>query len=239
MRVLIVDDEEPARQRVRRLLSAHSDVEVVGEARGAKEAVAKVIQLEPDLVFLDIRMPDGNGLDVAASLPDPSPLVVFVTAFDEYALPAFDAAALDYVLKPVEADRILRALIRARKRFADKLPRAMAPEPRQLIISERGKTHVIKLEEVLWLEASDNYVAVHTATKAPLMRRTLGALMSDLGSSFVRVHRSSAVALGKIREVKHKPGGEATVVLAGGLEVACSRQYRSALLELMSAAPET
>jgi two-component system LytT family response regulator len=233
MRVLIVDDEAPARARLRRLLEQHADVEVAGEARDGAEGLERVAELAPDAVFLDVQMPGVGGLDVAASLADPAPAVVFVTAFDQYAIPAFDAAALDYLLKPVEPERLAKALERIRTRGAHTAAERRAPAhapPGQLLIPDRGRTHVVPVAEIHWLEAADNYVAVHAGARAPLMRRTLAALLDDLGSGFVRTHRGAAVALAHVSRLETRERGDATVVLRDGSQVPCSRQYRATLV---------
>ena len=228
MRVLIVDDEFPARQRLRRLLSAFAEIDAIDEARDGEEALRLVAERAPAVIFLDVQMPGVNGLDVAAALPVPSPSVVFVTAFEHYALGAFDAAAIDYLLKPVEPERLARCMQRLRERQ----PQAVinAP-PAQLLIADRGRTHVVAVSDILWLEAADNYVVVHTADCAPLMRRTLANLLVDLGSGFIRVHRSAAVALAYVQQLQTRGKGDSLLVLRGGASVACSRQYRATLLE--------
>jgi two-component system LytT family response regulator len=228
MRVLIVDDEAPARARLRRLLAAAADVEVAGEARNAAEALTLVAELAPEALFLDVQMPGPSGLDVAASLADPAPAVVFVTAFDQYAVQAFDAAAVDYLLKPVEPDRLERALQRLRARVG---PAAPHPAPVNLLIPDRGRTHVVPVSEILWLEAADNYVVVHTASRAPLMRRTLAGLLDDLGDAFVRTHRSAAVALAHVTGLEPLEKGDALVVVRGTVRVPCSRQQRALLAQ--------
>jgi two-component system, LytTR family, response regulator len=233
VRVLIVDDEAPARERMRRLLGVFAQVEIVGEARDADEALQRVAELQPDAVFLDVQMPGASGLDVAASLPDPAPAVVFVTAFDRYALQAFDAAAVDYLLKPVEPERLARAVQRLHER-AVPAPAAARPPPAQLLIPDRGRTHVVTVAQIEWLEAADNYVVVHTTTSAPLMRRTLAALLADLGPAFVRTHRSAAVAIARVLQVQPRGKGDAEIMLAGGAAVPCSRQYRAALMARLS-----
>jgi two-component system LytT family response regulator len=227
MRVLIVDDEAPARARLRRLLTTEQDVEIVGEAHDGEDALRQAAVLVPDALFLDVQMPGASGLDVAASLPDPAPSVVFVTAFDQYALQAFDAAAVDYLLKPVEPERLERALQRLRGRLGAPSAR---PAPSKLLIPDRGRTHVVPVAEILWLEAADNYVVVHTAQRAPLMRRTLAALLDDLGDGFVRTHRSAAVALAHVAAVTPLEKGDATIVVHGGASVPCSRQHRAAVV---------
>jgi two-component system LytT family response regulator len=238
VKLLIVDDEAPARSRLRRLLQVHADVQVVGEAADGTEALQQVAALNPDALLLDIQMPGVGGLDVAASLPDPAPALIFVTAFDRYALPAFDAAALDYLLKPVEPERLARALQRVRDRVDARHAVAAAPRrprPSQLLIPDRGRTHVIAVAEILWLEAADNYVVVHTADRAPLMRRTLSALLVDLGDAFMRCHRGAAVALAAVQSLQPRDGGDGVLWLQGGQRVPCSRNLRSALLDRLAA----
>lgn len=228
MRLLIVDDERPARDRLRRLLAGIADVQVVGAAADGEAALRLTAEHAPDALLLDIQMPGVDGLDVAASLPDPAPAIVFVTAHDHYALPAFDAAALDYLLKPVDPERLARALQRIRERLA--VPGAHRPPPRQLLIPDRARTHVIAVTEIDWLEAADNYVVVHAGNRAPLMRRPLKALLDDLGSEFVRTHRSAAVALGRVRSLQERDKGDAVLLLHGGAQVPLSRQFRAAVL---------
>jgi len=226
MRILIVDDEPPARARLRRLLEGAGDVEVVGAAQDGEDALRQVAALTPDAIFLDVQMPGASGLDVAASLPDPAPAVVFVTAFDQYALQAFDAAAVDYLLKPVEPERLARALQRLRERVGT--PPRLAPS--KLLIPDRGRTHVVAVAEILWLEAADNYVVVHTADREPLMRRTLAGLLDGLGPGFIRTHRSAAVSLAHVIAVEPLEKGDATLRLRGGVAVPCSRQFRPAVV---------
>ena len=232
MRLLIVDDEAPARARLRRLLAVHSSVEIVGEARDGNEALQLTQGLAPDALLLDIQMPGISGTDVAASLPEPAPAVIFVTAFERYTLAAFDAAALDYLLKPVEPERLARALRRLNERLelqARPAPVAL-PAPTQLLIPDRDRTHVVSVADILWLEAADNYVVVHTAQRAPLMRRTLAALLQDLGPGFVRSHRSAAVALAHVHAVQGGARGELAVLLRNGTTAPCSRQFRDVVL---------
>lgn len=233
MRVLIVDDEAPARVRLRRLLGELADVDVIGEASDGAMALQMASQLNPDALFLDVQMPEVSGLDVAASLPDPRPVVVFVTAFDHYALQAFDADAVDYLLKPVEPERLARAVAKLRSHQGVARPRATMPA--QLLIADRGRTHVVRREEIEWLEAADNYVTVHACGRALLMRRTLAGLLHDLGEGFVRTHRSVAVALAQVAAVLPRDKGDATLRLRDGTEVPCSRQYRADVLQRLQA----
>jgi two-component system, LytTR family, response regulator len=227
MRVLIVDDEAPARRRMCHLLASHPQVQVVGEASDGLEALRLATELAPEAMFLDIEMPGISGLDVAASLPDPAPAVVFVTAFNHYALPAFDAAALDYLLKPVEPERLARTLVRLAARVAP----VQRLVPAQLLIPDRARTHVVAVADIVWLEAADNYVVVHTAHAAPLMRRTLAGLLQDLGDGFVRTHRSAAVALTHVEALHSAEGRDGVVGMRGGSSVPCSRGFRAALLD--------
>jgi two-component system, LytTR family, response regulator len=230
MRVMLVDDEAPARARLRRLLLAHPGIEIVAEARNGREALELHAAHAPDALFLDVQMPEVDGLSVAASLPEPAPAIVFVTAFDHYALPAFDAAALDYLLKPADAEHVARAVQRLLQRGAA-AGSAARPAPSQLVIPDRGRTSVIAVADIDWLEAADNYVVVHAGTRAPLLRRALGALLADLGPAFVRTQRGAAVALAQVAVVQSLAKGDATVVLKSGAEVPCSRQFRAQLME--------
>jgi two-component system LytT family response regulator len=232
MRVLIVDDEPPARARLQRMLGAVADIEIAGMAHDGEDALRQAAALAPDAIFLDVQMPGASGLDVAASLPDPAPAVVFLTAFDHYAVQAFDAAAVDYLLKPVEPERLARAL----QRLRDRVGAPLRPAPSKLLIPDRGRTHVVPVDEILWLEAADNYVVVHTADRAPLMRRTLAGLLEDLGDGFIRTHRSAAVAVAHVTAVDPLEKGDATIVVRGGVAVPCSRQHRHALVERLRGA---
>lgn len=237
MRVLIVDDEAPARARLRRLLAAHADVQVVAEADSGEAALQQLALQGADVLLLDIRMPGLSGLDLAASLPDPAPAVVFVTAHGDHALQAFDTAAVDYLLKPVAPERLALCLQRLRARPA--APPAPRPPPQQLLVPDRGRVHVVAVDRILWLEAADNYVVVHSDDRAlaPLMRRPLAALLHDLGSGFQRCHRSAAVALRQVQQLQLHDKGDATLLLAGGVQVPCSRNHRAALVQALAARP--
>jgi two-component system, LytTR family, response regulator len=231
VRALIVDDEAPARSKLRRMLDAFADIEVVGEASDGSMALSLAAQLRPDVIFLDVQMPEVDGFDVAASLPDDGPAIVFVTAFDQYALQAFDTHASDYLLKPVQAERLERAIQRLRaSAHSAARPSAGAP-PTQLLIVDRGATHVVRCADIEWLQAADNYVNVHLKGQTLLMRRTLESLLKDLAPAFVRTHRSAAVALACVHAVRPRGKGDAVVVLHSGKEVPCSRQHRAALMQ--------
>ena len=225
LRVLIVDDEPPARARLMRLLAALPDVQVVGEAGDGLQALALTDSLRPDALLLDVQMPELGGLDVAASLPDGGPEVVFVSAYDAYALPAFDAAAVDYLLKPVDPARLARAIERLRQRR----PANARPAAQRLVVAERGQVQVIACADLLWLQAADNYVELHTAQRTHLLRRTFDALLADLGPGFVRIHRSRAVALAAVSAVEAAARGNASVRLTNGTTLGCSRLWREGL----------
>ena len=236
MRILIVDDERPARDRLRRMLAQESGIEAVGEAPDAHSALLLMPEFRPDAMLLDIQMPGLSGIELAASLPEHGPLVAFVTAHDEHALRAFDANAIDYLLKPFDQERLRRALARLRQRHAmgaSQAPGAGAVPGlpvRQLLVAERGGTRVVPVADIDSLETADNYVVLHTALGAPLLRHTLTGLLAQLGPGFVRCHRRAAVRLAAIERIEPLAKGDCELVLRGGARVPCSRQYRVAAL---------
>ncbi|OXC77013.1 LytR/AlgR family response regulator transcription factor [Caballeronia sordidicola] len=230
MRALIVDDEALARSKLLRMLRVFPDVEVIGEASDGASALMLAAQLRPDVIFLDVQMPEVDGFDVAASLPDDAPALVFVTAFDQYAVRAFDAQAADYLLKPVEPERLARTIQRLRGTVRS-AARPSVGMPAHLMVADRGKTHVVRCADIEWLEAADNYVNIHLPGRSLLIRRTLAALLNDLAPAFVRTHRGAAVALAAVLAVRPRAKGDATVVLRSGVEVPCSRQHREMLVQ--------
>jgi two-component system LytT family response regulator len=241
MRVLIVDDERPARDKLRRMLAAEPDISAIEEARDGVEALEMLPTFAPDLLLLDIQMPEITGLDVAASLPTPAPLVVFVTAYDEYAVRAFDANAIDYLLKPYDQPRLQRALQRARERLAAgrtadasaaaapplQTPAPALPAVTQLLVPERTGTRIIKVDAIQWIETADNYIILHTADGQPLMRQTLAGLLDKLGPRFIRCHRRAAVQLDWIASIVNHEKGDGELLLHSGARVPLSRQYRA------------
>lgn len=234
MRILIVDDERPARDKLRRYLEQEPDVAALDEARDGIEALERIATFKPDVVFLDIQMPEVSGIELAASLPAPAPLIVFATAFDQYAIRAFDANAIDYLLKPYDRERLQRALERVRQRLQAPKPLPAfdsGHEVKQLLVTERGVTRVIRVDEVQWIETADNYVVLHTAGEQPLMRQTLAGLLDKLGPRFVRCHRRAAVQLSWIDSVIALDKGDCELVLRGGARVPCSRQFKANVLE--------
>ena len=242
LRVLIADDEPLARRGLRGWLSTERDVEVVGEARHGAEAVALARSLVPDLLLLDVQMPGLDGFDVLAALGDAlPPAVVFVTAYDQYALRAFDHHAVDYLLKPVDEERFRTALGRARARTERARPdeglrallaelRPAAPAWLERIPARSGaKVTLVPVDEVDWFEAADNYIRVHAHGRRHVMRETMKVLESKLDPKrFVRVHRSAIVALARIRELDALPSGDYRIRLTGGEVVPLSRTYVAA-----------
>jgi two-component system LytT family response regulator len=234
MRILIVDDERPARDKLRRMLAQENGVSAIDEARDGVEALEKVASFAPDAIFLDVQMPEVSGLEVAASLPQPAPLVVFATAFDEYAVPAFDANAIDYLLKPFDTARLQRAMQRLRERLAARAaqperPAATGLPLQQLLVTERGGTRVVPVADIQWLETADNYVALHTAQGAPLLRQTLADLLASLGGAFVRCHRRAAVRLSLVDRID----AQGQLVLRSGVSVPLGRNFKSGILEAL------
>jgi two-component system LytT family response regulator len=219
------------------MLAQLGAVDAIGEAVDGIDALAKIESFRPDALFLDIQMPELSGLELAASLPAPAPLVVFVTAFDEYALRAFDANAIDYLLKPFDVERLQRALQRLRERLQMQLAAPALPDlgpahpVRQLLVSERAGTRVVRVADIQWIETADNYVMLHTSDGSPLLRQTLTGLLGQLGARFVRCHRRAAVQVEWIERVVALDKGDCELVLRGGARVPCSRQFRLAVME--------
>jgi two-component system LytT family response regulator len=236
MRILIVDDEKPARDKLRRLLAAEAGVTGIIEAADGIEALERIAASKPDALLLDIAMPELSGIELAASLPEPAPAIVFVTAWDQYAIQACDAGAIDYLLKPYDAARLARAVQRLQVRLHERLqspaPQALPALPlHQLLVSERGATRVVPVREIGWIESADNYVVLHTPSGSPLLRQTLGGLAERLGPAFLRCHRRAAVQLALVERVVPLDKGDCELVLRGGARVPCSRQYRAAVME--------
>jgi two-component system, LytTR family, response regulator len=236
MRLLIVDDERPARERLRRMLANQRGVAAIDEAADGFEALAMIEAQRPDALFLDVQMPELSGLELAASLPAPAPPIVFVTAFDEYAVPAFDANAIDYLLKPFDEARLQRALQRLRERLggatAPPLPDLCeAHTLRKLLVPARDGTRVVPIEAIEWIETADNYVVLHVGAGEHLLRQTMSALLAQLGTRFVRCHRRAAVQVDWIERVVPLEKGDCELLLRGGARVPCSRQHREAVLE--------
>ena len=243
MRVLIADDESPARDKLQRWLSEQADIEVVARAEDGLQAAAAIERLRPDVAYLDIQMPGINGLEVAAQLEqDTAPLIVFVTAFDEHAVKAFDLNAVDYLLKPYDKDRLLRSLGRVQDRLGNAESRASAVttargqtnSSERLLVPEGERLQLIDSTSIDWLEADDNYVHVHTANRVYLLRRTLQDLLSQLGEQrFARIHKSAAVNISAISSFTPLFKGDYEVSLRNGRTLRLSRRYKDALFARM------
>lgn len=247
MRVLIVDDEPLARETARLVLSADPAVDIVGACSGI-DAAAQIARTAPQLVFLDVQMPGVDGFDVIAQVGlDAMPAIVFVTAYDHYAVRAFDVHAIDYVLKPYDDQRLLAALSRAKQRIAERtsavaaLGEVLADHPRTLhrfAVRERDRVVFVDAAEVDALEAADDYVELHVGDTVHLMRERLGDLEGRLDpSQFVRIHRSTIVNLARVREMHPLVRGDALVVLEGGATFRLSRSRRDELLRRLSDSP--
>jgi two-component system LytT family response regulator len=244
IRVLVVDDEAPARDKLRRWLTEQADIELLGEAADGLAAAAAIEKLAPDVVFLDIQMPGLSGLEVAAQLePEHAPLLVFVTAFDEHAIKAFELNAIDYLLKPYDRDRLRRTLQRIRERqgavrpdaaSAVRAARAQTGSSERLLVPQGEELQLIEASSIHWLAADDNYVHVHTATRRYMLRRTLADLIAQLGEQrFVRIHRSTAVNLAEVASLSPLFKGDHEVRLRSGTTLRLSRRFKDELFARM------
>jgi two-component system, LytTR family, response regulator len=234
IRALIVDDEPLARSNVAVLLRKDAEIEIVGECDSGEEALAEIRVAKPDLLFLDVQMPECDGFDVLEMLgSDVPPAVIFVTAYDQYALRAFEAGALDYLLKPFDNARFQLALTRAKQRIRSSgQEEARGGKPERLVVKSAGEVCFIRISEIDWIEASDYYACLHVAARRHLLRRSLSELEGELDPNlFCRVHRSSIVNLDRVRSLKLDEGGEYEVVLENGARVRLSRRYRKQLEE--------
>lgn len=243
-----MDDEPWARTRLATLLSAERDFQIVRSCAGGDEAIEAIATLAPDVVFLDVQMPEVDGFDVIDAVgADAMPLVVFATAHQDYALQAFDAAALDYLLKPFDEERFSRALQRVRKevqsstRTGDGLRRLMHAARRErrylqrAVVSSAGKVVFLKVGDIDWMEASGNYVTFHVGRETYLLRETLAALDAKLDpDQFVRLHRSAIVNIERIREISPWSRGEQVAVLQDGTQLTIGRAFRQRLTALLS-----
>jgi two-component system LytT family response regulator len=242
LRVLLVDDEAVAGRRIQRLLAAEPDVAVVGECADGATAVGAIEALRPDLVFLDVQMPELDGFEVVQALaPAVLPAIVFVTAFDRYALRAFDIHAIDYLLKPFTAERFRTALARARarleRRAADPGLAALVAELRdrarylsRIPVRAAGRILLVDLAAIDWMEAADNYVRLHAGRSEYLVRDTLGALERRLDPRrFARIHRSAIVQIDRVAELRSATHGDLEVRLRDGTRLTLSRTWRNRL----------
>lgn len=232
---LIVDGEPLARERLRALLAGHADIDVVGEARDGEEAVAAIRGRNPDLVFLAVDAPRMDGFEVIRAVGGGSlPLIVLVAAGDEHARKAFDARALDYLVKPLDRDRFAEAIGRAR----DAIARARGPAPRRpapndrMVIKSAGRLFFLRIEEIDWIEAAGNYVKLHVGADEHLLRETMNGIERTLDAdTFLRIHRSRIVNMERVTELQPWFNGEYIVILQNGTKLTLSRGYREKLQE--------
>lgn len=232
-RTLLVDDEPLGRDRLRTLLSGETDIEIIGECADGPEALSAIRQHRPDLVFLDIQMPGMDGFDVLAALgPKKLPAIVFVTAYDEHALRAFDARALDYLLKPASRQRLRQALDRVRAQ-AGKSPdetavrELLAARPRRIGIRSGERVFYVGVEQIDWVEAASNYVVLHVGGQTHIQRETLSGMEQQLPpEQFQRVSRSAIVNLRQVREIQAVAPGEHVAILHSGQRIPITRSVR-------------
>ncbi len=253
IRVLLVDDEPLARDMLREMLQSDAEVEIVGESCNGREALEAIHAKEPDLIFLDVQMPEVGGFEVLASLgKDKAPYVIFVTAYDQYAVRAFEVQALDYLLKPFDQERFDSSWQRAKaqlkrdrnggmdQRIITLLEELKAGNKylERLVIKAAGRIYFLETSEIDWIEAEGNYVSVHSAKKSHLLRETITSLESQLDpKKFVRIHRSSIVRLDYIQELQPWFHGEYKVILQDGTQLTLSRNHREKLQEALGKLP--
>ena len=243
LRILIVDDEPLARERLRSLLQTEPDIEIVGECANGTDAIATIRRTPLDLVFLDMQMPGCSGLQVLAELPvDGRPAIVFATAHEQFALDAFEVQAVDYLLKPFDRERFQTALRRVRdflkarqtgqleEKLDGLIASAVARPSERLTVKADGRLVFLKSEEIIWVEAADNYVVLHLATGRLMVRETMSALEARLGTvSFARVNRSALVHRDQIKELQPNQHGDYLVILRDGSKLPLSRSLRGQL----------
>jgi two-component system LytT family response regulator len=245
IRALIVDDEPLARDRIRMLLEDEPEFQIVSESANGTEALRAIEKLAPDLVFLDVQMPELTGFEVLDHLdPARMPVIIFVTAFDQYALKAFDVCALDYLLKPFDRERFNRALTRARaeleRRKAGQVNEQVLKllsdlhqgkkHLEKLIIRDGGRVFFLRADEIDWIEAAGNYVRLHTGKEEYLYRETMAKLEAHLNPDrFARIHRSTIVNVERIKELQPWFRGDYVIVLRDNQKLTLSRTYRGRL----------
>jgi two-component system, LytTR family, response regulator len=242
IKVAIVDDEPLAREGLRTLLAADREIEVVAECADGQAAIEAIRRTRPDIVFLDVQMPDLDGFDVLRALAgEPLPAVIFVTAYDKYALKAFEVHAVDYLLKPFHDERFAEALARAKSRrgenMTDRIARLLderKPKIMRVLVKTGGRVLFIRADEIDWIEAADYYVKLHVAGKVHMLRESMAALEARLDSDvFFRVHRSAIVNLERVRELQPFSRREHVLVLRDGTRLRLTRSRRERLAALL------
>ncbi|HSC29618.1 MAG TPA: response regulator [Vicinamibacterales bacterium] len=245
LRALVVDDEPVARRKLRMLLEGEPSVQVVGECEDGGAAVDAIREQRPDVVFLDIQMPGLDGFDVVEALePDEQPAIVFVTAYDRYAVRAFEIHAVDYLLKPFERARLRKTIERlvsrtngrdAGRRVQAAVETVRRHQPlRRVLVKAAGRIYAVRVEDVEAIEAAGHYLEVRTSSAAHLIRESIGTLAQRLDASrFVRIHRSTIVNVDRIRDLQPAFHGEFVVTLHSGRRLRCSRTYAAGLTEAL------
>jgi two-component system, LytTR family, response regulator len=237
IRTVIVDDEPLARTNLAVLLGTHSEIEIAAECGSGRKAIAVIRSTKPDLVFLDVQMPECDGFDVIEMLGSDAPSIIFVTAYDSYALRAFEVGALDYLLKPFDNARFERMLERAKERIA--LGKNGPQAKQTFVIKATGQVSFVAASEVDWIEASDYYVSLHVGAKTHLLRRSMAELEQELDrDAFCRIHRSAIVKLDKVRSLQLNEAGEYGVLLKDGTRLRLSRRYKKELQSRLRATSE-
>ena len=253
IRSYILDDESLARERVRSLLAAEPDVDVVGEQGDPQAAVAEISVLKPDLLLLDVQMPVMDGFSVLKSIPpDELPVVIFITAFDAYAIQAFDAHAVDYLLKPLDDDRFRESIERARSHVQQRSRQEVGQHlltmlrdlqsgsdqkhVQRLVVKSSGRVLFLRTDDIDWIEAAGNYLRLHVGQETHLLRETMNNIEKKLEpSKFLRIHRSTIVNVERVKELQPWFGGEYIVILRSGKQLTLSRTYRGRLQEFLDA----
>jgi two-component system, LytTR family, response regulator len=235
IRIVIVDDEPLARTNLTTLLGRHAEIEIVGECGSGQEALKVIRSEKPDLIFLDVQMPECDGFDVMEMLGSDAPCVIFVTAYDSYALRAFEVGALDYLLKPFDNARFERMLERAKERIAlgkngQRAQQTLATKKQTFVVKAMGQVTFVAAEEIDWIEAADYYVSLHAGARTYLLRRSMAELEQELDEDrFCRIHRSAIVKLNKVKRLELNERGEYDVVISTGARLRLSRRYRKEL----------
>ena len=247
IRAVIADDETLARKFIRRMLKDEPDVEIIGECANGKEAVSMIRNEKPDLIFLDVQMPEKDGFAVLQSIPE-LPEIIFTTAYEQYAIRAFELHALDYLLKPFDQTRFRDAIKHAKERLRSKrdkdverqinaLLQSVEKKPQyldRLVIKSGGRISFLSTDEINWIEADDKYVHLHTGKINPMVRQTLNAMEAQLDpKKFKRIHRSVIVHVARIKELQPMFNGEHSVLLEDGTRLTLTRSYKDKLFDLL------
>lgn len=251
IKTLVVDDESLARERIISLLKKENDIEVVGECSDGEEALKKIYSLKPDLVFLDIQMPLVNGIDVVKNLDEYLPAIIFVTAYDKYAVEAFEMNALDYLLKPFDQERFAKTLARARERILSDNANEVSSKINNLIlklahtktekeyltkfiVKSAGKISFINIDEIKFIEAEGNYLILHTANSKTLFRETITNISEKLNPEvFIRIHRSYIVKIEYIKEMQSHFNGEYIFTLKDNTKIKSGRSYKTEIEKML------